>query len=173
MAVPDVNTSRFNRFIKQLKTCEVRPVKGLSYLEQNDQLKNTYVPVVPQSEYLPLYCWFNCRDYQRKNGGKVIFGWAIWHTERNTLLAQHHAVWQSSQGEYLDVTPNEMLVDEILFLPDNRVPFDYKGLRAPLSFEQDKKGTALWVTNEGLTYGFYFVQTLTLSKNESQLAFII
>jgi len=164
MAVPDVDSLRFNDFIKSLRDSDVRPAKGLNYLKQDDQLQSIFVPVIPHLEYQPLYCWFNCLDYQQKNRGKVVFGWAIWHTQRNTLLAQHHAVWQSSKGQYFDITPNELGVEEILFLPDNRAPFDYKGLRAPFSFEQDKNGTAVWVTSEGATVGFFFVQKLILSE---------
>jgi hypothetical protein len=168
MAVPDVISVRFKGFIKTLKDAEVRPAKGLNYLKHDDQLQNILVPVTPHSEYQSLYCWFNCLDYQQKNSGKVVFGWAIWHTKRNTLLAQHHAVWQSNTGQYLDVTPNELSIKEILFLPDNRAPFDYKGLRAPFSFEQDKNGTAVWVTSEGATVSFFSVQTLSLSKKNFQ-----
>ena len=166
MAVPDVSSLRFNDFVKTLKDSDIRPAKGLNYLKQDDHFQNIFVPVVPHPEYQPLYCWFNCLDYQQQNSGKVIFGWAIWHTQRNTLLAQHHAVWQSNKGQYLDITPNELSVEEILFLPDNRVPFDYKGLRAPLSFEQDKNGTAVWVSSEGATIGFFSVQKLILTKND-------
>ena len=165
---PDVTSSRFKGFIKTLKDSDIRPAKGLAYLEQDDQLQNIFVPVIPHPEYQPLYCWFNCLDYQQNKGGKVIFGWAIWHTERNTLLAQHHAVWQSSKGEYVDITPNELSVEEILFLPDNRVPFDYQGLRAPYSCEQDKNGTAVWVASEGVTVGFFSIQQLILSDSDLQ-----
>jgi len=169
MAVPDVNSLRFNNFIKTLKGSDVRPAKGLNYLKQDDQLQNIFVPVIPHPDYHPLYCWFNCFDYQQQNRGKVVFGWAIWHTERNTLLAQHHAVWQSSKGQYFDFTPNELSVEEILFLPDNRAPFDYTGLRAPFNFEQDKNGTAVWVTSEGATVGFFSIQKLILSENDMQI----
>jgi hypothetical protein len=168
MAIPDVNSLRFIDFIKTLRDTEVRPAKGLPYLQQDDQLQNIFVPVAPLPEYQSLYCWFNCLDYQQKNNGNVVFGWAIWHTDRNTLLAQHHAVWQSNKGQYLDITPNELAVEKILFVPDNRAPFDYHGLRAPLSFEQDKKGTSIWVTAEGATFGFFSVQKLILSKNDLQ-----
>jgi len=169
MAVPDVSSLRFNDFIKTLKNSEVRPAKGLNYLKQGDQFQNIFVPVIPHPEYQPLYCWFNCLDYQQKNNGKVVFGWAIWHTQRNTLLAQHHAVWQSSTGQYFDITPNEMSVEEVLFLPDNRAPFDYKGLRAPYSFEQDKNGISVWVSSEGELAGFFSVQNLILSEHNIQI----
>jgi len=168
MAVPDVSSLRFNDFIKTLKDSAVRPAKGLNYLNQINQLQNTFVPVTPHPGYKPLYCWFNCLDYQQKNRGEVVFGWAIWHTDRNTLLAQHHAVWQSSAGQYFDITPNELSATEILFLPDNRAPFDYQGLRAPFSFEQDKNGTAVWVASDGATVGFFAIETLILTKDDMQ-----
>jgi hypothetical protein len=169
MAVPNVNSLRFNDFIKTLKDSDIRPAKGLNYLKQDDQLQSIFVPVIPYPEYQPLYCWFNCLDYQQKNRGKVVFGWAIWHTDRNTLLAQHHAIWQSNNGQYFDVTPNELSVEEILFLPDKRAPFDYKGLRAPFSFEQDKNGTVIWVGSKGATAGFFSVQKLILSEYDLKI----
>ena len=164
MSIPSTKSKRVLDFIELVRSSNIHPAKGAEYLDQDNHLELIEVPLLRNPEYKHLYCWYNSLDYQYKNGGKVIFGWAIWETDRNTLLAQHHAVWQSSNGQYLDVTPTERLVENILFLPDNRAPFDYQGPRAPFNLEQDKNGTAIWVASNGATVGFFSVQVLRLTE---------
>lgn len=75
-------------------------------------------------KYPVLNCWHNCEHKVAKDGGKVIFGWAIFWAA-GMYQAQHHAVWESPKGDFLDVTPdidpNVLLID---FLPDGRVPYN-------------------------------------------------
>lgn len=160
----DLDQAKLKRFIRTLREAEIRPPEGYSCSEQGDHFLLKEIPLLANSDYRPLYCWFNCLHYQRIHGGDVVFGWAIWKTGRNTFLAQHHAVWRSIKGSYLDVTPNEMGDSSILFVPDSRAPFDYDNLLAPLSLEQDKNGVTLWVTHDGRCVGFPAYHQIKLSN---------
>jgi len=42
-----------------------------------------------------------------------------------TCEAERHAVWESENGDLIDITPREINIDEIMFLSDNN--FEYKG----------------------------------------------
>ncbi len=49
----------------------------------------------------------NVARYAAQFGGSSVPGWCIWERPRVKLHAAFHAVWKSSSGELLDVTPNE------------------------------------------------------------------
>lgn len=84
-------------------------------------------------------CWYNCRDYVRDNpGSAVVFGWQILHLHHNrekfAICAYHHAVI-SEHGNLVDITPYAVKNDDpfIQFVPDSRVPYDFKDNRTPLA----------------------------------------
>jgi hypothetical protein len=59
-----------------------------------------------------------------REGGRIVYGWAIWEWPRVFLEAEHHAVW--SDGDRLvDVTPHVPASYCILFLPDPQRVYDY------------------------------------------------
>ena len=145
MSLPPIKSFEFNCFKDLLVRQNIRPAGDLEIVNQENHLKTLVVPVIPHSDYSPLYCWFNCYDYQHQHGGAVVFGWAIWQSKERGFLAQHHAVWKSEEGLYLDVTPSETGAKEIVFVPDNRAPFDYHGLRVPFSLERTPDGVLYWM----------------------------
>jgi len=55
----------------------VIPPSGVLQINQASDGKVLYVPKVKTLEYEPLYCWYNCKSHASKNGGEVIFGWAL------------------------------------------------------------------------------------------------
>jgi hypothetical protein len=91
----------------------------------------TVVPVKPEPYAEPLRCYFNLNKKIARDGGKAIFGWALYTDGHLEYKAQHHAIWQSANGDLFDVTPNEVAAQQILFTADARVPFDYEKLRFP------------------------------------------
>src|SRR5690606_6874763 len=56
-------------------------------------------------------------------GGTIHYGWAVWE-HSHFIEAEHHAVWEDSEGNLLDVTPQKIQIDTILFIPDNENVFD-------------------------------------------------
>lgn len=63
-------------------------------------------------------CYFNIEDKVKRDGGKIHYGWAIWQSHY-LCEAEHHAVWEDDNGDFLDITPREGKHETILFVPDN------------------------------------------------------
>lgn len=83
-----------------------------------------YVPLVPEPDARPAYCFDNSVRQASLHGGAALYGWAIWHWPGRWFEAEHHAVWQRPDGELLDVTPQPGAPEQILFLPDPEKVFD-------------------------------------------------
>lgn len=49
-------------------------------------------------------CYQNVLEQATEHGGRVVTGWSCW-LDKATLYLEYHAVWQSPNGERLDVTP--------------------------------------------------------------------
>lgn len=58
-------------------------------------------------------------------GGKQLLGWQIWKTSL-LVEAEFHAVWESAEGEIIDITPKSLPLSKILFLPDEAVVYEGK-----------------------------------------------
>lgn len=85
----------------------------------------------------------------------MIFGWALWQISDIKFVAQHHAIYQSEYGEYLDVTPSNNGVKEVLFFVDNRAPFDYVNLKFPVNFEYKHNIEKVWFTGKYVDEDFF------------------
>jgi len=57
-------------------------------------------------------------------GGKKVLGWQIWKTPL-LVEAEFHAVWESPEGDLIDITPKSLPLAKILFLQDEAAV--YKG----------------------------------------------
>ena len=86
------------------------------------------VPVIPDYYAKPNDCFNNVSRQVESNGGKQINGWTIWQRANIMIDFEAHAVWQTTEGELIDITPHDQ-EDQILFLPDARV--NYKGFTIP------------------------------------------
>lgn len=86
-----------------------------------------FVPVRPVPDALPNECFFNTKDQVAAYGGKLVFGWTIWLWPKIYIEAEHHCVWETKDGELLDVTPKVDQEDQILFVRDVDAPFDWTG----------------------------------------------
>lgn len=58
-------------------------------------------------------------------GGKKMLGWQIWKTPL-LVEAEFHAVWESPEGEVIDITPKSLPLEKILFLPDEIAVYEGK-----------------------------------------------
>mgnify|MGYP001062801412 CR=1 FL=1 len=77
-----------------------------------------YVPVAAQEWSLPSECFSNVGRMVQEQGGQQINGWAIWQWANILVEAEAHSVWQSPEGELVDITPHDNGEREILFLHD-------------------------------------------------------
>lgn len=95
------------------------------------------IRVQPIGGAKPLMCNINVQKRIRVMGGRAVYGWCIRHDKFNDCW-QNHCVWESPEGELVDVTPvfsniiGDYAVitwpDEIEFIRDDDAVFTEKGL---------------------------------------------
>jgi len=84
-----------------------------------------YIDVKPDADAKLSECIYNVKNKIKIDGGREVLGWEIWKT--NILIeAQFHSVWQSTNGNFEDITPRESgaNVEKILFFPDKKLKYD-------------------------------------------------
>ena len=86
--------------------------------------KPIYVGVVPDPGAKASECFPNVRAKVARDGGEILYGWAIWEWPRVFIEAEHHAVWLS-EGRMLDITPNVPPSTRVLFLSDPDRAYDF------------------------------------------------
>lgn len=98
---PDVIDSDVQRLIR-LMDAKSRPV---------------YIDVTPEPYAEVVECFPAVQEKISRDGGTQELGWQIWKT--NLIVeAEFHAVWKSPDGELRDITPKQIRIPRILFLPD-------------------------------------------------------
>jgi hypothetical protein len=83
-----------------------------------------YVEVQPRQECELNGCFDNVRRLVAKLGGSIQHGWRISEQPQVYVEAAFHAVWRSSDGSLIDVTPRAGEQTRILFLPDFKKVWD-------------------------------------------------
>lgn len=83
-----------------------------------------YVKLVPESWCKEDECYSNVKEKVKQFGGKRQLGWRI-QIQHNPvpnfmLEAIHHAIWITVDGEKIDITPQPMSANQIVFLPDDK-----------------------------------------------------
>jgi hypothetical protein len=70
-------------------------------------------------------CFPNVENQIKKVGGTCVLGWQIW---KSTYLieAEFHAVWQSPEGNLVDITPKKYGINKILFIADPNAVYEGK-----------------------------------------------
>jgi len=63
-------------------------------------------------------CFSIVPEHIMANGGKQVFGWAIFEFKKIWLEAEFHVVWETESGELIDLTPREVAIEKIFFIPD-------------------------------------------------------
>lgn len=96
-----------------------------------------YVKIIPEPYAEQLKCFNNVESKIQKDGGSIQYGRAIWEWKNVLLQAEFHVVWKSSDGELIDITPQDTWQSRrILFLPDNSITWTGKvvdNIRLPLN----------------------------------------
>ena len=85
--------------------------------KMNAQFDPEQVKVVLEPYAKIHNCFMNVAEKVNRDGGKIIYGRAIFYTDL-VCEAEMHAVWESPNGELIDITPRECAFEEIMFVYD-------------------------------------------------------
>lgn len=94
-----------------------------------------FLDVRPEPDAQPIECFHNVNAKVARDGGSILYGWAIWEWPRVFVEAEHHAVWTDGRVT-LDVTPHVPATTRILFLPDPTKVYDYEGNRRAINVKR-------------------------------------
>jgi hypothetical protein len=104
--VPDIHDERVQKLLKKI----------------NSDCDPVYVPVIDELYAIPNECFPNVVRKVTIDGGQIVYGWQIWKGEL-ICEAEFHAVWRSSNGNLIDITPKIPPVERILFVQDGKVKY--------------------------------------------------
>ncbi len=80
-------------------------------------------------------CYWNVQDHCKQHGGTMRLGWLITWVPNLYIQAMHHGIWESPEGESLDITAPQYRPpdpDTSTFLADSTIKVD---LRFPVLIE--------------------------------------
>lgn len=75
-------------------------------------------------------------------GGQQIFGWAVWELPGVFIEAEFHSVWESPEGEFIDIVPRLRPFTEIAFVLDANRRYENRqvdNVRKQLVIDNDVK----------------------------------
>lgn len=74
----------------------------------------------PQIQSPSNECFALVDEKIEESGGKQVIGWAIWEKPGVFIEAEFHAVWETMEGDLLDLNPRppQFNIESILFVPD-------------------------------------------------------
>ncbi|GAA4307638.1 hypothetical protein [Nibribacter koreensis] len=81
------------------------------------------VPIFVEPYSKPNNCFLNVEEKVKRDGGNVHYGWTI-HKSEILYEGERHAVWESPDGDLIDITPNESSSNQRMFVSDNNFIFD-------------------------------------------------
>ena len=85
-----------------------------------------YVKVQPESGAIVSQCFPNVERKVLSSGGKMLCGGQIWEWPNVMIEAEFHAIWQSPEGDWVDITPKQDEEQTILFAHTPKRPYDGK-----------------------------------------------
>jgi hypothetical protein len=99
----------------------------LSFCRQISEQEPTFVPLRPLVGKPPDECFTIIPEHIVAYGGKQHIGWSIWEWPKVFIEAEFHCIWESPEGNFIDLTPKRFTGGQILFLPDPKK--QYKGIQ--------------------------------------------
>jgi hypothetical protein len=76
-----------------------------------------YVDLHPELYSKVCECFPLVAEKIARNGGSQVLGWQLWKSDI-LVEGEFHAVWRSAAGDLVDITPKQIAVERILFVPD-------------------------------------------------------
>ena len=95
----------------------------------NSEFEPEIVPIILEKYSHKSNCFNNVLKKVKENGGKIHYGWIL-HENEFFYEAERHAVWENNNEDLIDLTPQNGLINEILFVSDNK-NFSYNGQYLP------------------------------------------
>lgn len=89
----------------------------------NSKFQPIYLSVTAEPYALINECFPNVEKKISKDGGGIVYGWQIWKSDL-ICEAEFHAVWRSSNGDLVDITPKSISIDRILFVQDDKINYN-------------------------------------------------
>lgn len=80
------------------------------------------VPVKAHTRARKGECFSNVKSLVERPGGRLISGWAIWNWPGFYARAEHHAIWERPDGQWVDPTPKGQ--KSILFAADPKATLE-------------------------------------------------
>ena len=87
-------------------------------LELTGDNSPTFVPVKALPGADALECFPVVENHVAQAGGTVCYGWRFWELPGIYVEAEFHAVWRTEDGSLLDITPNQVGSQQVLFVAD-------------------------------------------------------
>lgn len=86
------------------------------------------------------FCYDNVVNYVKVNGGSIQYCYLLWESKKH-IVAEHHSIWLSPEGEYVDITPQD--TNTLALDWDGKVSIiltdiEYNGYKAPPIYIQIK-----------------------------------
>lgn len=86
------------------------------------------------------FCYDNVAEYVRRNGGSIQYCYLLWESKKH-IVAEHHSIWRSPEGELIDITPQD--TNTLALDWDGKVSVvltdvEYNGHKAPPIYIQIK-----------------------------------
>lgn len=120
MRPPKLIKPYVRRFCQRVEPGAADPAYIASRPLPNAPMRDCFVTVAQQVEH---------------EGGDTVIGWAIWEWPKVLIEAEFHAVWRTPQGELVNITPYEVPIPRLLFLPSVRRRYEGRqvnNVREPL-----------------------------------------
>ncbi len=100
------------------------------------------VPCLPLPDKPLDDCFPIVAEQVAAKGGQQIFGWAVWELPGVFIEAEFHSVWESPEGELVDIVPRLRPFTEIAFVLDANRRYENRqvdNVRKQLVIDNDVK----------------------------------
>ncbi len=97
----------------------ISPIEVTIPVRIGSEYEHEFVSNIPDSEATVGNCYFNVEKKIVKDGGALVYGWAVW-LGNFICEGEHHAVWEDECGNLVDITPHQIEVNTVFFIPDDR-----------------------------------------------------
>lgn len=132
--MPAIDTTIFQKHGTSIPAVLTPVIRGLCE-EVSPGSEPEFLDVRPEPDAIEGECFHNVNRKVERDGGAIVYGWAIWEWPRVFVEAEHHAVW-SDGTQMIDVTPHIPRYSRVLFLPDPTRVYDYVGKKRHLNIKR-------------------------------------